>query len=565
MARHLNISYLLIFFTLFFYSQRQIQAQPIEEFKAFDCPNDSGKQICLTWKKLQVEKSSLTSLSTLSQFLENLIKRYKEDRLISEFKNLLVEIRKIQSEKGDDLNSIKLLSEKTFKLLEKHNLENEFIFLKEGEEAREFVIYLVSGKSRNSKIKLATVTEATQFKADNPKFFGWSEDNKNYHLAIISEINVPLDKALEFTSGEQIVNFEQVEFKDLRQATKETKKLYQEVKANIENILIRGVTIASLIKAIDAQIEKISNRDKKLIKRTIWLNILEDYRKYKFQLQLKEGNKVLFETPVVEGYSKPQLIDTSTGNVFFSSIIIGFIIVFCIIQARKNPNVYIRRIPGIDAVEEAVGRATEMGKSVLFLTGLNPISTLSTIAAVSILARVAKKIAQYESKLIVPCCDPITMAVVKETVKAAYQDVGRPDMYREENIFFVTDRQFPFVAAVDGIMMRERPAANIFMGYYYAESLLLAETGTATNAIQIAGTDAVTQLPFFVTTCDFTIIGEELYAAGAYASRNPLQLGSLKGQDIGKLVLFIILILGAIVSSAGSKALIHLFTTFGMG
>jgi len=65
-------------------------------------------------------------------------------------------------------------------------------------------------------------------------------------------------------------------------------------------------------------------------------------------------------------------------------------------------------------------------------------------------------------------------------------------------------------------MLREKPAANFFMGMFYAESLILAETGNRTGAIQIAGTDADTQLPFFITACDYTLMGEELYAASAY-------------------------------------------------
>jgi hypothetical protein len=132
-------------------------------------------------------------------------------------------------------------------------------------------------------------------------------------------------------------------------------------------------------------------------------------------------------------------------------------------------------------------------------------------------------------------------------VKEGYIDAGRPDAYKEDNVYFVTDDQFSYTAATCGIMMRERPAANFFMGYYYAESLLLAETGASTGAIQIAGTDALHQLPFFITTCDYTLIGEELYAASAYLSREPMLLGSLKGQDIGKAVVMILIIVQTVL------------------
>ena len=100
------------------------------------------------------------------------------------------------------------------------------------------------------------------------------------------------------------------------------------------------------------------------------------------------------------------------------------------------------------------------------------------------------------------------------------------------------------------------------MGYFYAESLLLTETGATTGAIQIAGTDSYTQLPFFITTCDYTLMGEELYAASAYLAREPKLLGSLKGQDTGKAILLFVIILGTILASLGTPIMTHLFTPY---
>ncbi|MEZ5336679.1 MAG: DUF6754 domain-containing protein [bacterium] len=239
--------------------------------------------------------------------------------------------------------------------------------------------------------------------------------------------------------------------------------------------------------------------------------------------------------------------DKSKGNNLAFALVFSMIILAFIILARRNPNMFIRRIAGLEAVDEAIGRATEMGKPVMYLTGLQSLSELSTLAAINILGRVAGKIADYESDLIVPNRDPVVQTVAQEVVKEGYATAGRPDAYREDNIFFLTDDQFSFTAATCGIMMRDKPAAIFLMGYYYAESLLLAETGAATGAIQIAGTDAEHQLPFFIVTCDYTLIGEELYAASAYLSREPMLLGSLKGQDIAKAVMMAIILLQAIL------------------
>jgi len=277
---------------------------------------------------------------------------------------------------------------------------------------------------------------------------------------------------------------------------------------------------------------------------------------YFFKIVLTDEQRII-ESPVVSATPQANSFNWAKLNNLILMLAFGAVVLFSIRRARSNPNIFLRRIPGLDAVEEAVGRATEMGKPVLYLTGSGELggsgdpSNLATIAATVILGDVAKRTAAYGAELKVPHRSSIVMAVSQEIVKESYFAAGRPDSYKEESNFFITGDQFAYTAAVDGIILRERPAANFFLGYYYAEALLLAETGASTGAIQIAGTDAEHQLPFFITTCDYTLIGEELYAASAYLSREPVLVGTLRGQDIGKGFLLAIMVLGAILVTVG--------------
>lgn len=247
----------------------------------------------------------------------------------------------------------------------------------------------------------------------------------------------------------------------------------------------------------------------------------------------------------------------ASGQWFHSGKMATFVVtvLFCVtviivlIFARRGREFYIRPIAGINAIDDAIGRATEMGKPILYVPGLGSASEVATIAAFTIMGRVAKRTAEYRTRVIVPCYYPESMIVAQEVVKSAYLDAGRPDLYNEKEIFFLTQEQFPFTAAVNGIMLRDKPATNFFMGKFYAESLMLAETGFEAGAIQIAGTDEPIQIPFFVAACDYVLIGEELYAASAYLSRDPMQLGTLKAQDWGKAALVILLIVGIISAS----------------
>jgi hypothetical protein len=217
--------------------------------------------------------------------------------------------------------------------------------------------------------------------------------------------------------------------------------------------------------------------------------------------------------------------------------------------AKQGKPLFLRKIAGLDAVEEAVGRATEMGRPVLFVPGISELDEIETIAAISILGRVAKITAQYGTPLRVPVRYPLVLAAGQEVVQQAYIEAGNPDGYDKDMVRYVAGEQFAFTANVNGYMMRERPATNIYMGAFFAESLLLAETGNAAGSIQIAGTARPEQLPFFIAACDYTLMGEELYAASAYLSHEPVMLGGLKGQDFVKMLIAIGIIVGVILAT----------------
>ena len=234
---------------------------------------------------------------------------------------------------------------------------------------------------------------------------------------------------------------------------------------------------------------------------------------------------------------------------FYFVIISCFLIEYFIQKANNGEEIYLRPIAGINAMEEAVGRSTEMGTSVLFVPGISGLDQIDTIAGLTILGHVAEMTAQYETDLHVPVAVPIVMETAKETCKESYLKQARTDLYRDDMVHYVTDDQFAYAAGVNGIMLRDKPAAVFYQGKFYAESLILAETGNSIGAIQIAGTGSSSQIPFFVTACDYTLIGEEFYAASAYLSGNPELLGSVKGQDYVKLLCIVLIFIVVLFST----------------
>ncbi len=246
-------------------------------------------------------------------------------------------------------------------------------------------------------------------------------------------------------------------------------------------------------------------------------------------------------------FNMQDLFDITTLPTLIISIISILIVAYSIISVKAGKKFSIREIPGLKAVEEAVGRATEMGAPMLYTPGWGgDIQRPTTIASLNILSTIAEKAALYDCQLVFPTHDPIIMAVAQEVVKEGYAKAGYPDRYNPDDIFYISSSQFGYAAAVDGIISRTKPASIFLLGTFEAESLILAETGNSIGAIQIAGTDSTIQLAFFIVACDYTLIGEELFAASGYLSQNQSILSSVKAQDILKVMIALFIIVAVI-------------------
>jgi hypothetical protein len=242
------------------------------------------------------------------------------------------------------------------------------------------------------------------------------------------------------------------------------------------------------------------------------------------------------------------------GLLAISLVIVAAAVMLSILWARSGRPIRIRKIAGLDAVDEAVGRATEMGRPVLFIPGVQDMDNIQTVAGITMLGRVARTAAEYDAVVEAPTCRSLVMEAAREAVQASCLAAGRPDAYQPDRINYITDEQFGYVAYVGGKMMREKPATCFYMGCFFAESLIFSETGNSIGAIQIAGTAESSQLPFFVAACDYTLIGEEFFAASAYLSGEPDQLGTLQGQDAGKLAVLAFIVIGTVVATVASLA-----------
>lgn len=220
-------------------------------------------------------------------------------------------------------------------------------------------------------------------------------------------------------------------------------------------------------------------------------------------------------------------------------------------RAKQGEKIFVRKIPGVDALDDAVGRAVELGRPVSFTTGGAGVGPV-LYACLGVLAHVARRVAKLRHRLLVPCNDPEGFVLTSRTVEAAFRQERALSRYDHESVRFLSSEQFAYASGYMGMIHRENVGSALMFGTFAAESLILAEAGQQVGAMQVAATVSNEQIPFFICSCDYTLIGEELFAAGAYLSQDPVQTGSLRGQDFAKFIVLLLVILGSVQATAYS-------------
>lgn len=244
-------------------------------------------------------------------------------------------------------------------------------------------------------------------------------------------------------------------------------------------------------------------------------------------------------------------VEHSTPLILLMLVVMLLPVLAYIRYARHHRDMYVRRIPGVDAIDEAIGRTAELGRPLSFSTGLTSVNP-TLYACLGVLYYIARRSALYRSKLLVPQNNPEVMAIVEDVLRDAYRSAGRSSLFDHQNIRFLSESQFAFASGYMGMIHREKVGSAFLFGHFAAESLILAEAGQQVGAMQVGASISPEQVAFFICACDYTLIGEELFASSAYLSREPVQLGSLYGQDRAKLLMFLLIIAGVIIATINS-------------
>lgn len=249
---------------------------------------------------------------------------------------------------------------------------------------------------------------------------------------------------------------------------------------------------------------------------------------------------------------------------FIGFVLVALIFILTYYYMEKKEVPYIRRVAALDAIEDAIGRSTEMGKPVVCSYGIGGFDYW-TLAGLSILSYVADICARTDTRLIVPTGGGHESYMVREQavelVKTRYLVAGKPDMFNEDDMPFLSGEQYAYTPGYVGILVRERPGAVIMTGSHYSEAMNITEMANGVDAFTITAGCYTGNMAALACASDYIMLGEEQPAAGAYLSNDPQKLASIRVQDLYKFLEIGLIILGIIAINLGSDFIKRLLMT----
>ena len=252
----------------------------------------------------------------------------------------------------------------------------------------------------------------------------------------------------------------------------------------------------------------------------------------------------------------------AAGRAFqFAFLLISFGILLVLVRmGMKGKRFTLRKLPVFDAMDQAVGRATEMGRPVMFNMGTYPgqDGNPEAINAYTYLGYVSRLCAKYNSRLIATCFSVPTYVVMRGIIRESLTAEGKPQNYVEDDVMYLSDQAGAWGAAVWGIMERDRIAAHFFFDPMAAVALGVLETAQRVGAVQFGGSAYMWRLSDMSVTTDYLLVGEEIYAGAAYLTKDPPQLAVVVGQDVVKWISIALTIVGAVTYALVSDIVVRL-------
>ena len=251
---------------------------------------------------------------------------------------------------------------------------------------------------------------------------------------------------------------------------------------------------------------------------------------------------------------------TLSGLIGFIFVFVFFgLIVLFSVAGRSRPGTNLRQIPAFLKLRRAIGLAVEAGSRLHISLGSGSVigpQSAPAFVGLSMLERLARSAATGDNPPIATAGDGALGVLEQDTLRGTYRRAGLGDQFDTFSGQVVGLTPFSYAAGAIPLASDEKTGANILSGSFGSEVALITDAGERSGNLTLAGTDSLPAQSVIYATAHEPLIGEEVYAGGAYLDAGPTHAASLQAQDILRWVLIVVILLGIIAKFLGFDTII---------
>ncbi|MBF6614217.1 MAG: hypothetical protein IVW55_13915 [Chloroflexi bacterium] len=226
-------------------------------------------------------------------------------------------------------------------------------------------------------------------------------------------------------------------------------------------------------------------------------------------------------------------------------------------RGKPGQHFFLRRIPAYDATRTGLARAAETGHAVHTSPGTGRvgaagISTASTLAGLATVESMARVSAITGAPVQATTNDAVAFSLTDSALRRGYQRAGWPLEGERDGARFLTHNDpLAYVAAAAEVVNQQKVTHAVMAGQFGPEVLLLTEAQRRTGAQQIAGSSEHQGLAILFITTEYPLLGEEIFASGAYLEQRTTNIATLLAQDGLRWVIVALILIGFILTNIG--------------
>lgn len=227
-----------------------------------------------------------------------------------------------------------------------------------------------------------------------------------------------------------------------------------------------------------------------------------------------------------------------------------FFIVLFSFWGRNNPQRALRSIPAFKQLRRTIELSVEDGSRLQISLGKGGIlgpESASAFAGLTLLRQVSEIAADSDQPPLATTGDGAIMLLAQDTLRHSYQRLGIASQYHTRLAQTTSLTPFAYAAGTLPMILDRGVSASALGGSFGAEAGLITAGMQISGGFSFGGTENLSGQAVLFASADQPLIGEELFAIGAYMDANVTHQASLRAQDVLRWVLIFFLLISSVL------------------